>query len=270
MPKSNSLLQSVTQSLMWFLFFSAGLLVSCWLAWHILAQVNFAFPLGYKALDIEQHIQHFGPQNRYKQGFENTTEEEHYRLFGEIVKSIQNGGHGLAEITYSIPGKSNTPLLRNPEVVHLTDVGKLIDFFYASSWIGIFILCVCIGYFYHKQQTMPSAKSVALGVGGFVIVCVAVVLGVGPKAVFYWLHIQIFPADHEWFFYYQDSLMTTLMKAPDIFGLIAVQIAALALAFYSAILFVTQRTLSKNSPAKVPANGTKPTRKKQTPGKKKR
>lgn len=270
MPKSNFTIQPIIQVTSWFFFFSSGLLISCWLAWHLLAQVDFAFPLGYKALNIEQHIQHFGPQNRYKQGFQYTTQGDHYRLFGEIVNCIQNGGDGLADITYSIPGKTNIPLLRDAEVVHLTDVGKLIDFFYASSWVAIFILSVCIGYFYHKQQSMPSTKSVAIGVGSFVAICIAVVLGVGPKAVFYWLHIQIFPADHEWFFYYQDSLMTTLMKAPDIFGLIAAQIAALALCFYGAILFGTQQLLKHNAPENTLPKSNTSNRKNQSSRKKKR
>ena len=40
--------------------------------------------------------------------------------------------------------------------------------------------------------------------------------------MFYQFHIWLFPADHEWFFYWQDSLMSTLMKAPVLFGGIAV------------------------------------------------
>src|SRR5690606_5060552 len=55
----------------------------------------------------------------------------------------------------------------------------------------------------------------------------------GPTKVFYWLHEQIFPDEHEWFFYYQDSLMTTLMKAPDLFGFIAVILVILMMVLWS-------------------------------------
>jgi hypothetical protein len=56
----------------------------------------------------------------------------------------------------------------------------------------------------------------------------------GPVNVFYKLHTWIFPADHQWFFYYQESLMTTLMKAPDIFGgIAAVWIVFASLSFIS-------------------------------------
>jgi hypothetical protein len=51
----------------------------------------------------------------------------------------------------------------------------------------------------------------------------------GPTQVFYQFHLWIFPADHQWFFYWQDSLMSTLMKAPVLFGGIAAVIALGAL-----------------------------------------
>ena len=49
---------------------------------------------------------------------------------------------------------------------------------------------------------------------------------------FYALHEWIFPDNHQWFFYYQESLMTVLMKAPDLFGAISVLIALLAIPIY--------------------------------------
>ncbi|MCA1791191.1 MAG: hypothetical protein LC667_15470, partial [Thioalkalivibrio sp.] len=48
-----------------------------------------------------------------------------------------------------------------------------------------------------------------------------VVVGLmGPQEVFDGLHEWIFASGHTWFFYYEDSLMTTVMKAPDIFAAI--------------------------------------------------
>jgi len=64
------------------------------------------------------------------------------------------------------------------------------------------------------------------------------------------LHVLIFPADHQWFFYYQDSLMSTLMKAPDLFAGIAVQIVLLALALYVFILAGMHRLLKRGQAAK--------------------
>ena len=48
------------------------------------------------------------------------------------------------------------------------------------------------------------------------------------------MHEWVFPAEHQWFFYYQESLMTVLMKAPDLFGAIAILIAVLGIGFYLA------------------------------------
>ena len=49
------------------------------------------------------------------------------------------------------------------------------------------------------------------------------VIAVGPTRVFYTAHTLIFPAGHQWFFYYEESLMTMLMKAPDLFAAIAAE-----------------------------------------------
>jgi hypothetical protein len=55
------------------------------------------------------------------------------------------------------------------------------------------------------------------------------------------MHVWVFPADHQWFFYYQDSLMSTLMKAPYLFGYIAVALVALATVFLALIFTLGAR-----------------------------
>jgi hypothetical protein len=76
---------------------------------------------------------------------------------------------------------------------------------------------------------------------GTIAALIAAVLIIGSKKVFYYLHTWIFPPEHPWFFYYQDSLMTTLMKAPDLFGLIAALLLALWLLLWGATLFMITR-----------------------------
>tara|TARA_Y100000588_G_scaffold356149_1_gene412087 strand:- start:498 stop:764 length:267 start_codon:yes stop_codon:yes gene_type:complete len=73
-----------------------------------------------------------------------------------------------------------------------------------------------------------------------------VVFALGPKQVFYWFHIKVFPEGHQWFFYYQESLMSTLMKAPDLFGFIAVLIAVLTLSIFCVACYGTQILLTRN------------------------
>jgi imidazoleglycerol-phosphate dehydratase len=75
--------------LLWPLLLIGHLLAASLLAWHLLAQVNFAYPVGYQLLDIHGHIQTFAPENRYKDHFEHTSREEHKRLFAEITRTTK-------------------------------------------------------------------------------------------------------------------------------------------------------------------------------------
>jgi hypothetical protein len=215
-------MNNVRNFLLWPLLLLGHLLAVSLLAWHLLAQVNFAYPLGYKVLDVEQHIRHFGPLNRYKKEFEQTTKAEHLDLFAQITRAVQNHGEGLADIRYRLSNGTTTPLMREAEVIHLQDVANLIDVLYWAGLIGGLAWLCLLAYAYRQRVPFPALKKILLGfVSGLVLITLTILL-IGPKAVFYWLHEQIFPDEHEWFFFYQDSLMTTLMKAPDLFGFIAV------------------------------------------------
>lgn len=219
--------------LLWPLLLTGHFLAMCLLSWHLLAQINFAYPLGYKLLDIEQHIKVFGPENRYKKYFERTTTEEQMTLFEEIVTAVQNRGDGLAQINYTLPDGNHEPLMRTPEVIHLQDVANLIDLLYWAG-LGGGLLWLLLGLIAVKQKfAFPSLKKILLGFILCLSAIAAVTLVIGPTAVFYWLHVQIFPEEHEWFFFYQDSLMTTLMKAPDLFGFIAVLLVLVFVVIWS-------------------------------------
>lgn len=69
-----------------------------------------------------------------------------------------------------------------------------------------------------------------------VVLCISLfavgVLLAGAKKFFYWLHTIVFPADHQWFFYYEESLMSTLMKAPALFAPISILLILLGLVFW--------------------------------------
>lgn len=205
---------------LWPVFLVCHLLLSMLFAWHLLAHVDFGYSLAHPLLGIEQHVQTYGPENRYKQGFGSTSPEEHKALFGTIIKSIQGSGQGLSDIAYQKPDGTYSRLLREPEVVHLEDVALLVDAFY---WAGIVAgaLSVVTGWIAYQRRLKPprprrvlAGFAVVLGVGGSILALL------GPVEVFYGLHDLVFPPEHTWFFYYEDSLMTTLMKAPDLFGFV--------------------------------------------------
>ncbi len=214
--------------------FSLCLLIcSLFLSWAILAQTNFAYPALHSLMNIDQHISKYGPQNRYRNGFEKTDKPEQVRLFSEIVDAIHNDGEGLDSITYHSPqGQPISLLLRHAEVIHLQDVAHLIDYFYLTAAITILFTCLLIAGFKYKNIKLPSLKQQAVGILLFSSVSVVGVILIGPVNVFYALHEWIFPDNHQWFFYYQDSLMTVLMKAPDLFGAISGLIAVLGIVIY--------------------------------------
>lgn len=206
----------------WPIFFTSQLITLALISWHLMAQVHFAYPFGYQLLDLQKHIAEFAPINRYKEDFEFVSKEEHWRLFGEISDAIQNHGKGLADIRYNLKNGESTLLMHQDEIIHLQDVANLVDAFYLTGFIATAVWLLGWAFIYWKQPIPPSIKKIVSVFIGFIVLLATVILAIGAKDVFYWLHIQIFPDNHKWFFYYQDSLMTTLMKAPDIFAFIAI------------------------------------------------
>lgn len=229
--------------------FSLGLsllIVAFWLAWQLLVPVDFGYRAAYSLLAIDQHVEKYGPQNRYKQDFAKTTAAEQQRLFGAIVHEIQHGGSGLRRINYTTTDGRRYSLLREAEAVHLQDVANLITLFDHVAWVALAVLATTIVLMKRAAQPAPSVLRMLSGLGMLVGLCGLILLVIGPTQTFYWLHTQIFPADHEWFFYYQDSLMTTLMKAPDLFGFIAglwvvLALVVLALAYWGITRWLPSR-----------------------------
>lgn len=223
---------------LWPLYALTLLISATMIAWHLLAKLDFAYPLAYQLLEIDKHISRFAPQNRYRKQFELTTEDEHFQLFSEIVTGIQNNGKGLATITYSHAGKHST-LLREAEVIHLQTVANLVNNFY---WLGTASITVSIILFvliWRFKPPRPKLKQVMTGIFVLALSGSAILFIVGPKTLFHWLHAQVFPEGDQWFFYYQDSLMTTIMKAPDLFGFMGALLGIVTLLLYSCFLYIS-------------------------------
>ena len=198
------------------------LILSFWLAWQILVPFDFGFTVAYQMLDLETQVQQYGPQNRYKKDFENTTSAEQKRVFAAMVQAIQHQGKGLEDIIYITRDGYQDSLLHEAEVLHLQDVAALIHRFNQAALASILILATSVFWLKHRRQPAPSTRHLLAGLGLLLALGIVILLAAGPTQAFYWLHTQIFPPGHQWFFYYQDSLMTTLMKAPDLFGFIGV------------------------------------------------
>ncbi|SCZ66267.1 lipoprotein intramolecular transacylase Lit [Thiohalomonas denitrificans] len=214
------------------------------LAWSSLRVVDFGYPWLYETLTIEQHIEQWAARNRYRPGFEATIREEHLAIFSAISTAVHQQGEGLDTIRYRDHQDNTHPFLRTPERVHLQSVARLIDRFYRAVYLAVALLVVGAVLLRQSGTSVPRLSRVLIGTLVFTAVATLLVIGIGPTKLFYAAHQWIFPAGEQWYFTYQESLMTTLMKAPDLFGGIALLLAA-AMLFYFGVLFTVARVLNR-------------------------
>lgn len=211
-------------SLRWLLVLAGALFTALFLAWRALVAVDFLYPAWHQALDIGDTAREFGPQNKNRHGFERTTAEEHARLFAAIVRAVENGGRGLEELEYrDADGNAIDRLLTPPEIVHLRDVARLVAGFERFGWGGLLLFVAATASLLFRPAPRPNVKKYLAYFSVSLLAIAVVILSIGAKDVFYKLHTWIFPAGHQWFFFYQDSLMTTLMQAPALFAAIAAE-----------------------------------------------
>jgi hypothetical protein len=217
-----------------FLLLFFGFILALYASWMVCASSGYGYSYWYGFYDSEQHIARYAPQNKYRQGFETTSVTEHKQLFQEIVDSIHDDGKGLRSIHYDYNGKK-VPLLHQAEIIHLQDVANLINHLHQ---LVIYISLIFIALYLSQIKSFKRYGNLISSRGQLLIsvaVTGVILLGFlvfGAKAIFYQMHVLIFPPDHQWFFYYQDSLMSTMMKAPDLFAGIALQILLLGGLFF--------------------------------------
>jgi len=220
------------------LFFSL-FMCALFIAWHSLASVNFFYSLLYEPVGIENNIALYGPKNTVRPFFQLTDKQEHVRLFTAIVDAIHNDGKGLEQLTYHTPqGHALGPFLTTAEIIHLRDVAHLIDW---VNVLGASSLLMALGLFaliLRRNERPPSLLRYHLiGLLGLVAL-IGMVLIIGAENLFYQFHIWLFPENNQWFFYYEESLMSMFMRAPDLFAYIAVELLSIGLMLYSVMLIV--------------------------------
>ncbi|MDZ7829318.1 MAG: DUF1461 domain-containing protein [Halofilum sp. (in: g-proteobacteria)] len=209
--------------LRWILLVLTVLVASLFVTWRLLAAFDFAYPWLHGLLDIEATVAEYAPRNEQRRGFERTDVAEHARLFGAIVDAVRDHGTGLDGIIYRTPeGEPLGRLLTAAEIQHLQDVARLVSAFERLGWMSL-VLAIALGVAAGlRRERPPSPIALLSGFGVVIAAGTAVVFLLGPVEVFYWLHTRVFPPDHQWFFWYEESLMSTLMQAPNLFGAIAV------------------------------------------------
>jgi hypothetical protein len=222
------------------------------LAWVTLRPVDFGYPVSYDVLAIDEHIARYGPRNRFKYGFARTSDAERLRIFGEIVDAIHAGGRGLENIRYTDPRGRSARVLRQPEIVHLRSVGRLIDRLATVSRVMFGVLVLTLGAMRALRLPPPRPTRVAGWTAVALLVGAASTFAYGPEEVFNTLHTWIFPAGEQWYFYYEESLMTTLMKAPDLFGALAVLLLVVGLIWFGLLVAASHALLRRSA---TPARG---------------
>ncbi len=221
-------------------------LTAFFLTWIVLAQFNFGYSVWYRVLHIDQLIQTTAPHHYYKPSFQWTNAAEHARLFKEINIAVNHNGNHLADIQYyNARDHIHESMLNRDEILHLQDVSHLIQ---KGQWLGIgavltYLLCLLI--FYRLKWKIPSIKNTLVTFAGLLLVITAAVFLLGPTRVFYQFHMWIFPPGHRWFFFYEESLMSLMMDAPDLFGYIAATLVVLSSLLFIGLLRMNQR-INKN------------------------
>jgi hypothetical protein len=212
------------RSILWAILLLSALPASLLASWQLLLGADFFYPLWYEVIGIDRTITEYAPKNRYRDHFELTTREERTRLFAAIAAAINDKGRGLETLTYhDARGRSIAPLLRSPEITHLRDVARLVDGLYRVGLGAALAWLVALVWLWRLRLPPPPLGRYLAGIGLATVVLALAVIASGAEKVFYKAHTLIFPAGHQWFFYYEESLMTMLMKAPDLFAAIAAE-----------------------------------------------
>lgn len=231
----------------WYLGQIVLFLVALSTAWWIHYETDFFYRVWYQPLGIKENIDRYGPQNRFKHFFADTQRQDHLRMFHSINVAVHNRGHGLADIHYITGEGYADTLLHDAEIIHLQDVARLIEGLKIVAATAVMVTVLLIGWLRWRAQRLPSLRRTWLVCLVSVCVLLTTVLVLGPTRVFYRFHDWLFPEGHQWFFYYQDSLMSTLMKAPDLFGAIGASLLAMAIVIYMMLSWSLLRWLKRDS-----------------------
>ena len=230
-----------------------ALLISClYMSWQILSQANFLYDQIYDHNDLENHINEFATLNRNgKESFALTDKAERVQIFNDIAQEINTGGEGLAAISFvGIGETTSVPFLIGEERDHLQDVANLVTSLkplgaiLASALIAFYGFCWYYKVSRYQYFWRPSGIVISLlQIAAVAALCVAITFALGPQQTFYLLHEWAFSDKAQWFFYFEDSLMTTLM--PEVvFGNIAALIGILTIFNWLVINFILRRLLA--------------------------
>ena len=160
------------------------------------------------------------------------------------MRTVNANGVGLKTIQYfNTDGVPINLFLTLEEVDHLEDVSVLVQSMNNLAFIFIIIFIIITLMAWRYKRAPPSLLMLICSMASFVVIITGSIIFTGPLEVFNKLHELVFANKSQWHFYYQDSLMTTLLKAPDTFATMAILMTAIALIFWLLIFCLTKKLL---------------------------
>ena len=133
---------------------------------------------------------------------------------------------------------------------HLNDVARLIGYLNKTLlYLTAFLFCLvtfCWTLKVRKNTNIWRPFTVGksfISMLAVLLLCFAIVTAVGPQRVFYALHEWIFAGMAPWHFYFQDSLMTTMLTEP-LFGSISILLVGTAFVFWLLLSALIKRILA--------------------------
>lgn len=235
MTNSSGTVQAKSAAI-WLLYVLSCLWLAIAMSWWVYARFDYGYGFWYDRLDIGAHIQRYASQHPQKPGFAQLPREQHLQAFRQIRLAVHNQGQGLDNIVFMAPGGAAVRLLDEAETQHLRDVAALITRGQHGTVGALAGAILCLLWF--RRRPLPAARFRAGAIATLSAALTVLLLVAGPKQVFYQFHVWLFPPEHQWFFYWELSLMSSLMKAPVLFGGIAAVLAGvgvpLALVLYLA------------------------------------
>ena len=175
-----------------------GLWSALLLAWISIIPIDFGYKYWYQLLGTNQVIYKYALQNRHgKQNFSQTGQVEHERLFSEIMYKVHHGGKGLNEIQYYAKDGHKLGYLLTPvEVQHLQDVANILNVMLKASFVAL-ALFILLSIFLIQLKKIPRFKKILLYLVIMILLLLIAIFAIGPEAVFYQMHIWVFPAGHQ-------------------------------------------------------------------------
>lgn len=223
----------------------SSVFVSLSLVWLLLFQTNFFYGFWHDYGGIKENIEFYAPKNHFITSFELTNKQERVYVFQQINNAVHMNANELSNIVFSTPIKSKIQLLHADEIQHLQDVAMLIKKLYKGLLAMFVIWLITLVYAYKKSLLLPSLKKQLTALLFIIALIVLIIILLGPTNVFYALHEVVFTKGVPWFFYYEESLMSTIMAAPTLFGWIALSYLILLTIIFPLMQYTVLRSFNK-------------------------